>query len=72
MLIDKAYALLAGFWGDKHDDAQVVPLGNGLHDVQVVIERQVGDDGTADARLDARLTERLNTVMQDGIKIAHQ
>ena len=72
MVVDEADALLAGLWGDEHDDAQVVLVGNGLHDVQIVIEGQVGDDHSADASLGTRLAERLDAVVQDGVQIAHQ
>ena len=72
VVVDETDALLTGLRGDQHDDAQVVLVGHRLDDVQIVVERQVRDDGTTDASLDTRLTESLNTVMQDGVQIAHQ
>ncbi len=56
MLVDKADALFAGLWGDKHDDAQVVLVGNGLHNVLIVIKGKVWDDSSADTCLYATLT----------------
>ena len=49
VLIDEADAFLAGLWGDEHDDAEVVAVGDGLYDLLVVIKGQVGDDHAADS-----------------------
>ena len=71
MVVNKTDALLAGLRGDEHDDAQVVLVCNGFHDVQIVIEGQVGNDGTTDAGLDTTLAKSLNTIVKDGIEITH-
>ena len=42
VLVDEADALRAGLGRDEHDDAQVVAVGNGFHDVLVVVEGQIG------------------------------
>ena len=72
MVVDETDALLAGLGGDEHDDAQVVAIGDGFHDVQVVVEGEVGDDGSADTCLNTRLAELLDAVVQDGVEVAHQ
>ena len=72
VIVDKTDALLTGLGGDEHDDAQVVTIGDGFHDVQIVVEGQVGDDGSADTSLNATFAKGLDTVVQDGVEIAHQ
>ena len=72
VVVDEADALLAGLWGDEHDDAQVVAVGNGFYDVLIVGEGQVRDDDTADSTFHALLTECLDAEMQDGVEITHE
>ena len=72
MLVDESDALLAGLRGNHHDDTHVVLVSDGLHHLQVVIERKVGDDGAAHATLHATLEELLDAVVHHGIQIAHQ
>ena len=67
MLVDKADTLLAGLGCDEHDDAQIVAIGDGLYDILVIVERQIGDDSAADTCLNTRLAEGLDAVMQNGI-----
>ena len=50
VVIDKADALLGCFWGYQHDDTQVVFVGNGFDNVLVILEGQVGDDGSTDTK----------------------
>ena len=71
MVVDESYALLARLGGYHHDDAQVVLVGNRFHYLEVVVERQVGDDGTRGAALHATLAETLYAVVHDDVKISH-
>ena len=71
MIINKTNTLLAGLRGDEHDDAQVVLVSNGFHDVQIVIKWQVRNDSTTDTSLDTTLAKSLNTIVKDGIEITH-
>ena len=71
ILVDETYALLTGFWCDEHDEAQVVPVGYRLHDSLVVVEWQVGDNGSADATFHTTLAEFLYAVMKYGVEISH-
>ena len=72
MLVDESDTLLAGLWGDKHDDTQVVLVGYGFYDVLIVLEGQVGDDGTADATLHTTLAKGFDAIVEDGVEIAHE
>lgn len=72
MLIDEADALLAGFWSNHHDDADIVLIGDRLYYLEIVIERKVGDDGSADSALYAALEELLDAIVHDGIEITHE
>ena len=72
VLVDEADAVVAGLWRDEHDDAEVVAIGDGLDDVLVVVEGEVGDDHAANTGVDARLTEGFDAVVEDGIEIAHE
>ena len=56
----------------RSSDAQVVLVGNRLHDVLIVLERQVRDDHPTDTTLHTTLAESLDTVVQDGIQITHE
>ena len=71
-MVDEADALVAGFGGDEHDDAEVVAVGDGLDNLLVVIERQVGDNHAADTTLDTTLTKLLDAVVEDRIEITHE
>ena len=72
VVVDKTDALLAGLGRDEHDDAQVVLVGNGLDNLLIVLEGQVGDDGAAHTALYARLAKGLDAVVQDGVEITHE
>ena len=63
MFVDKADSLLTGFWGDEHDDTQIVAVCHRLHDVEIVLEGQVGDNGTAHTTLGTTLAEGLDAVV---------
>ncbi len=72
VLVDEADAFIGGFGCDEHNDAKVVAVGHGLHLFQIVLEGKVGNDHSADATLDARLTEGFDAIVQDGIEVAHE
>ena len=72
MLIDEADALLAGFRSNHHDDADIVLIGDRLNYLEIVIERKVGNDGSADSALYAALEELLDAIVHDGVEIAHE
>ena len=60
MVVDESDALLAGLGRDEHDDTQVVAVGYGLHDVEVVVEGEIRDNHAADACLHTALAEGLD------------
>jgi len=72
VLVDEADAFFAGLGRDEHDDSKVVAVGDGLDEVLVIVERQVGDNHAADATLDTTLTKGLDAVVENGIEIAHE
>ena len=72
MLIDEADALLAGFRSNHHDDTDIVLIGDRLNYLEIVIERKVGNNGSADSALYAALEELLDAIVHDGVEIAHE
>ena len=72
MLIDEADALLAGFRSNHHDDTDIVLIGDRLNYLEIIIERKVGDDGSADSALYTALEELLDAIVHDGVEIAHE
>ena len=72
MLVDEADALLAGLWGNHHDDTDVILVSDRLHHLQVVIEWKVWDDSSAHATLHTTLEECLDAIMHDRVEITHQ
>ena len=71
VVVYESYALLTCLWGYHHYDAQVVAVGNGFHYLQIVVERQVWDDGTRGSALHATLAETFYSVVHDDVKVAH-
>ena len=72
VLVDEAHALGAGLGCDEHDHALVILVGQGLHLLQVVLKRQVGQDGAAHAALDAALEIVLEAILHHHVEIAHE
>src|SRR5574344_1935097 len=46
VVIDEVDALLGCLGGDEHDDADIVPVGNRFYGLLIILEREVGDDGS--------------------------
>ena len=72
MGIDLTDAFFAGFGGDEHDDAEVVLLGDVFIMFFVIAEGKVGNDDAVDAARDTLLAEGFESVVQDGVQVAHQ
>ena len=72
VVIDKADALLGCFWSYQHDDTHVVFIGNGFNNILIVLEGQVGDDGSTDTTFHTTLAKCFNAIVHDGIEITHQ
>ena len=72
MLVDEADALLAGFRSNHHDDTDIVLIGDRLNYLEIVIERKVGNNGSADSALYTALEELLDAIVHDGVEIAHE
>ena len=72
VVIDETDALLARLWGNQHDDAQVVAVGNGFHNVLIVGEGQVRDDDSAYTALNTTLAKSFNAILHDRIQITHE
>lgn len=72
MGIDQADTLVGCFGGDKHDDAEVVAVGDGFVLLEVVAEREVGDNHAVNAYLGASTAKVFEAVLHDGIEVAHE
>ena len=72
MLVDEADALLAGLGSDEHDDTDVVLVCHRLYEVEIVLERKVGNDHTRHARLHTAAEKRLVAIVHDRVEITHE
>ena len=72
MFIDFTHALQRGLGSDKHDDAQIIAVSNGLIGHFVITEGEIGDDHSINATLHTALTECLETKLHDRVEVAHQ
>ena len=72
VVVDEADAFFACFWGDEHDDFEVVLIGNGLIVIEIVFEWEVGDYHAVDAACYTMVTEAFEAEMEDGVEVAHE
>ena len=72
MLVDKADSLLAGFWSYHHDDTNVILVGYRFHHLEIVVERQVGNNCSTHSSLNTFFEKSLDAKVHDWVEIAHQ
>ena len=72
MRIDLPDAFFAGFRRDEHNHVDAVLLCNGLIAFQVILIRKVGNNHAVDAACLTLPAEILETILHDGVQVAHQ
>ena len=71
MVVDKPDAVLACLRSNHHDNTDVILVGYRLDNIDVILERQVGDNRSADTAFDTTLEVVLYSVVHDRVQIAH-
>ena len=72
MFIDESDALFTGFRCNHHDNSNIITVGNRFDHIQIIIERQIRNDGSTDTAFSTTTEIGFISHMHNGIQITHQ